>query len=74
MTRAGFGSSQIINAASEIIHQLSGNLQRHSKRINREVTEHSDKKAFIAEWLSRGAAIGATACTKVQLFWLQNPI
>jgi L-methionine (R)-S-oxide reductase len=44
MTRAGFGSSQIINAASEIIHQLSSNLQRHSKRINREVTEHSDKK------------------------------
>ena len=33
MTRAGFGSRQIINAASEIITQLSGNLQRHSKRL-----------------------------------------
>lgn len=35
MTRAGLGSSQIINAASEIIHQLSSTLQRHSKRIGR---------------------------------------
>jgi len=43
MTRAGFGSNQIINAASEIIHQLSSNLQRHSKRIKREVTEHSGR-------------------------------
>jgi len=33
MTRAGFGSSQIINAASEIVGQLSGSLSRHSKRI-----------------------------------------
>ena len=33
MTRAGFGSRQIINAASEIIAQLSGNLNRHSKRL-----------------------------------------
>ena len=36
MTRAGFGSRQIINAASEIITQLSGNLQRHSKRLGRD--------------------------------------
>ena len=36
MTRAGFGSRQIINAASEIIAQLSGNLQRHSKRLAHE--------------------------------------
>ncbi len=35
MTRAGFGSSQIINAASEIISQLSGSLNRHSKRAER---------------------------------------
>lgn len=39
MTRAGFGSSQIVNAASEIIAQLSGSLQRHSKRMGRETTE-----------------------------------
>lgn len=38
MARAGFGSSQIINAASDIIAQLSGNLNRHSKRIEREAT------------------------------------
>lgn len=43
MTRAGFGSSQIINAASEIIQQLSSNLHRHSKRMVREMTEHPDK-------------------------------
>ena len=36
MTRAGFGSRQIINAASEIITQLSGNLQRHSRRLGRD--------------------------------------
>lgn len=39
MTRAGFGSSQIINAASEIIAQLSGSLNRHSKRMERETTD-----------------------------------
>ena len=33
MTRAGFGSRQIIDAASEIIAQLSGHLNRHSKRL-----------------------------------------
>ena len=43
MTRAGFGSNQVVNAASEIIHQLSSNLQRHSKRMSREESEHSDK-------------------------------
>jgi hypothetical protein len=41
MTRAGFGSSQIINAASEIIAQLSGSLTRHSKRIERETTNET---------------------------------
>jgi L-methionine (R)-S-oxide reductase len=35
MTKAGFGSSQIVNAASELIDQLNGNLQRHSKRAAR---------------------------------------
>jgi signal transduction protein with GAF and PtsI domain len=41
MARAGFGSSQIINAASEIISQLSGSLQRHNKRISRGTAESS---------------------------------
>ena len=36
MTRAGFGSSQIVNAASEIIAQLSGSLNRHSRRLERK--------------------------------------
>jgi GAF domain-containing protein len=39
MTRAGFGSGQIINAASEIIAQLSSSLRRHSQRIDRESAE-----------------------------------
>ncbi|MCP5249327.1 MAG: GAF domain-containing protein [Candidatus Accumulibacter sp.] len=39
MTRAGFGSNQIINAASEIVGQLSGSLSRHSKRIEQKTTE-----------------------------------
>jgi hypothetical protein len=41
MTRAGFGPSQIVNAASEIIEQLSGSLNRHSKRMERENTDLS---------------------------------
>lgn len=45
MTRAGFGSSQIINAASEIIAQLSGSLNRHSKRIGREAADSSREEA-----------------------------
>ena len=36
MTKAGFGSGQIINAASEIISELSDNLRKHSKRLGRE--------------------------------------
>ena len=36
MTRAGFGSSQIINAASEIVGQLSGSISRHSKRMEQQ--------------------------------------
>lgn len=39
MTRAGFGSKQIINVASEIISQLSGSLQRHDKRMSRGKAE-----------------------------------
>ena len=39
MSRAGFGSRQIINAASEIIAQLSSSLRRHSQRIDRESPE-----------------------------------
>jgi signal transduction protein with GAF and PtsI domain len=35
MTQAGFGSKQIIQAASEIISQLSGSLQKHSKRLDK---------------------------------------
>lgn len=35
LTRAGFGSGQIINVASDIIAQLNSNLQRHSKRMVR---------------------------------------
>ena len=36
MAKAGFGSAQIINAASEIISELSRNLQKHSKRMGRK--------------------------------------
>ena len=36
MAKAGFGSAQIINAASEIISELSRNLQKHSQRLKRE--------------------------------------
>lgn len=32
LAKAGFSSAQIVNAATEIISQLSKNLQRHSKR------------------------------------------
>jgi L-methionine (R)-S-oxide reductase len=42
MTRAGFGSSQVINVASDIISQLNSNLQRHSKRIGRRGKELQD--------------------------------
>jgi len=45
MTRAGFGSSQIINAASEIIGQLSGSLNRHSKRMERETADFPKETA-----------------------------
>jgi L-methionine (R)-S-oxide reductase len=36
MIRGGFGSNQIISAASEIINQLHNHLQQHSKRIKRK--------------------------------------
>lgn len=35
MNKAGFGPPQIVRAAAEIIDQLNGNLQRHSKRVAR---------------------------------------
>ena len=37
MAKAGFGTKEIINAASEIIAQLSSNIQRHNKRIAQEM-------------------------------------
>ncbi|SFW13047.1 GAF domain-containing protein [Nitrosovibrio sp. Nv17] len=45
MTRLGFGSSQVINVASDIITQLNTHLQRHSKRIEREHKGAADKPA-----------------------------
>lgn len=45
MAKAGFSSNQIINAASEIIHQLSSNLQRHSKRTGRKTPASPPGKA-----------------------------
>ena len=36
MTKAGFSSTQIIHAASEIITQLNSNLTKHSKRLKRK--------------------------------------
>ena len=44
MTRAGFGSSQVINVASDIISQLNSNLQRHSKRIGRKKKESPESE------------------------------
>jgi GAF domain-containing protein len=35
MTKAGFGSRQIVYAASELIEQLNHNLQRHHQRLVR---------------------------------------
>lgn len=35
MTQAGFGANQIIQAASEIISQLSTSLHKHSKRLDK---------------------------------------
>jgi len=39
MNRVGLGPRQIVNAASEIIEQLSGSLVRHSRRLDREGPE-----------------------------------
>ena len=36
MTKAGFSSTQIIHAATEIIGQLNSNLGKHSKRLKRK--------------------------------------
>ena len=44
MTRTGFGSSQIINVASDIIAQLNTSLQRHSKRMGREGKESPESQ------------------------------
>jgi hypothetical protein len=38
MTKAGFGSREIINTASEIIALLSKSLQKHSRRVNNSRT------------------------------------
>jgi L-methionine (R)-S-oxide reductase len=46
MTKAGFGSGQIVRAAAEIIDQLNGNLQRHSKRVARNSDTANVKKKF----------------------------
>lgn len=43
MTRLGFGSSQVINVASDIIAQLNTHLQRHSKRMKRGQKESPDE-------------------------------
>ncbi len=43
MTRAGFSSSQIIYAASEIITRLDIKLQRHNKRMEHEIAKSADK-------------------------------
>lgn len=39
LAAAGFSSGQIIEAASEIIGQISGDLSRHKKRLERETGE-----------------------------------
>lgn len=44
MTRAGFGSSQVINVASDIISRLNSNLQRHSKRMGRKGKESPESE------------------------------
>jgi L-methionine (R)-S-oxide reductase len=49
MTRAGFGSRQIINAASELITQLSGNLNRHSKRLGKDYQRDSHEPCPVIE-------------------------
>lgn len=43
MIRAGFSSSQIIYAASEIITRLNGKLQRHNKKMENEIAKSADK-------------------------------
>jgi GAF domain-containing protein len=40
LAAAGFSSGQIIEAASEIIGQISGDLSRHKKRLERETGEN----------------------------------
>lgn len=42
MARGGFGSNQIISAASEIISQLSNNLKQHSKRMGLKMVKLPD--------------------------------
>ena len=42
MNRVGLGPRQIVNAASEIIEQLSGSLVRHSRRLDREAPDAAD--------------------------------
>ena len=47
MTRGGFGSNQIVSAASEIISQLSDNLQQHSKRMDRKLEKPTDDTSLL---------------------------
>ena len=42
MNRVGLGPRQIVNAASEIIEQLSSSLVRHSRRLDREAPDAAD--------------------------------
>jgi len=42
MNRVGLGPRQIVNAASEIIEQLSGSIVRHSRRLDRDVPDAAD--------------------------------
>ena len=42
MNRVGLGPRQIVNAASEIIEQLSGSIVRHSRRLDRDAPDAAD--------------------------------
>ncbi|EXI74645.1 MAG TPA: GAF domain-containing protein [Candidatus Accumulibacter phosphatis] len=44
MNRVGLGPRQIVNAASEIIEQLSGSIVRHSRRLEREAPDAADAR------------------------------
>ncbi|HTT39749.1 MAG TPA: GAF domain-containing protein [Burkholderiales bacterium] len=44
MTKAGFGANDIINAASQIISELSASLKRHAKRRDASLVEARSKQ------------------------------